>query len=138
MEYNQIGFANIRLPKDNRHVYEYSNSNTFPEEVFIHEFLHTLERNEKDNGNEIISLHDYEKYGYAESRTEGLKEWYKDYMQNSIVGGENKGITDFAYSSKPIQESNFEYSISLNYLQEPQNIIEEIRSIITRVGNLFN
>ena len=129
MEYNQIGFANIRLPKDNRHVYEYSNSNTFPEEVFIHEFLHTLERNEKDNGNEIISLHDYEKYGYTESRTEGLKEWYKDYMQNSIVGGENEGITDFAYSSKPIQESNFEYSISLNYLQEPQNIIEEIRSI---------
>lgn len=138
MEYNQIGFANIRLPKDNSYVYEYSNSNTFPEEVFIHEFLHTLERNEKDNGNEIISLHDYAKYGYTESRTEGLKEWYKDYMQNSIIGGANRGITDFAYSSKPIQESNFEYSISLNYLQEPQNIIEEIRSIITRVGNLFN
>ena len=137
MEYNQIGFANIRLPSDSTNVYEYSNANLFPEEVFIHEFLHTLERNEKDNGNEVISLHDYAKYGYTESRTEGLKKWYRDYMRNEIDGGQDGGLTDFAYSSKPIQNSNFVYSMSLDYFKEPQNIIEEIRSIVERTVKLF-
>lgn len=137
MVYNQIGFANIRLPSNNTNIYKYSSSNTFPEEVFIHEFLHTLERNEKNNGNEVISLHDYELYGYSNERYVGLKEWYRDYLQNNITGGENKGLTNFAYSSKPIQNSNFQYSIFLDYLKEPQNIIEEINSLIRRIGNLF-
>lgn len=137
MEYNQVGFANIRLFEDNNNSYEYSNSNTFPEEVFVHEFIHTLERNEKDNGNDIISLHDFAKYGYTEDRIVGLREWYRDFMQNSINGGEGRGLTDFAYSSKPIQNSNFEYSIYLDAFDEPQNIIEEIRSLIDRIGRIF-
>lgn len=136
MVYNQIGFANIRLPA-NTNIYKYSSSNTFPEEVFIHEFLHTLERNEKSNGNEIINLHDYEKYGYSNEKYVGLKEWYRDYLQNNITGGGNKGLTNFSYSSKPIQNSNFTYSMTLDYLKEPQNIIEEIKSIIDRIGRLF-
>lgn len=139
MEYNQIGFSNIRLPDDrNSKIYQYSSNNTFPEEVFIHELLHTLERNEIENGNDIAKLHDYEKYGYIQDSKNGLKEWYRDYMQNTINGVENKGLTDFAYKSKPIQNSNFEYSFEINSLDEPNNIIEEINSIIRRIGRLFN
>ena len=138
MEYKQIGFSNIRLP-DNRNsgIYEYSIFNKFPQEVFLHEFLHTLERNEQENGNQIAKLHDNEKYGYTESATEGLKEWYEDYMQNTIENAPNMGLTDFAYASKPIHESNFEYGIELDYLDEPDNIIEEIRSIIDRIWKVF-
>ena len=138
MEYKQIGFSNIRLP-DNRNsgIYEYSIFNKFPQEVFLHEFLHTLERNEQENGNQIAKLHDNEKYGYTESATEGLKEWYEDYMQNTIENAPNMGLTDFAYASKPIHESNFECGIELDYLDEPENIIEEIRSIIDRIGKVF-
>ena len=139
MRYNQIGFSNIRLPDDrNSKIYKYSSYNEFPEEVFLHEFLHTLERNEIENGNNIIALHDYEKYGYTEDGSDGLKEWYEDYTQNSINGGENKGLTEFAYKSKPIHEDNFEYSVELDYFNEPQNIIEEINSIIKRIVRLFN
>ena len=138
MEYKQIGFSNIRLP-DNRNsgIYEYSIFNKFPQEVFLHEFLHTLERNEQENGNQIAKLHDNEKYGYTESATEGLKEWYEDYMQNTIDGGENKGLTQFAYSSKPIHDSNFKNPLELTYLEEPDTIIEEINSIINRIEKLF-
>ena len=138
MEYNRIVFSNIRLP-DNRNsaIYKYSSGNTFPQEVFVHEFLHTLERNEKENGNNIADLHDYEVYGYSENNANGLEEWYKDYMQNTIQNGEGKGLTDFAYSSKPIQKSNFEFPIELNYFDEPNNLIEEINSIIERIGRLF-
>lgn len=139
MRYNQIGFSNIRLPDDrNSKIYKYSSYNEFPEEVFLHEFLHTIERNEIENGNNIIALHDYEKYGYTEDGSDGLKEWYEDYMQNSINGGENKGLTEFAYNSKPIHEDNFKYSVELDYFNEPQNIIEEINSIIKRIVRLFN
>ena len=139
MEYKQIGFSNIRLP-DNRNsgIYEYSIFNKFPQEVFLHEFLHTLERNEQENGNQIAKLHDNEKYGYTESATEGLKEWYEDYMQNTIENAPNMGLTDFAYASKPIHESNFEYGIELDYLDEPNNIIEEIKSIVDRIGKIFS
>lgn len=139
MEYNGIGFSNIRLPNDrNSKIYEYSNSHTFPEEVYVHEFLHTLERNEKENGNDIANLHDYELYGYSNNSRNGLEEWYKDYMQNTIRNGANKGLTDFAYSSKPIQESNFAYSIELHNLDEPSNLLEELNSIGKRIGRLFN
>ena len=139
MEYDQIGFSNIRLPDDrNSRIYQYSNYNSFPEEVFVHEFIHTLERNEMENGNNIAELHSYAEYGYTQDAYTGLKTWYEDYMQNTIKGGENKGLTDFAYTSKPIHNSNFNYPIELDDLDEPKNIIEEINSIIKRVVKLFN
>ena len=139
MEYEQIGYSNIRLPDDkDSEIYEYSSNNRFPEEVFIHELLHTLERNEIENGNDIAELHDYGNYGYKQDSVYGLKEWYIDYMQNTIDGGENKGLTEFAYKSKPIHESNFNYPIELDDLDDPDNIIEEISSIIRRVVRLFN
>ena len=106
--------------------------------MFVHEFIHTLERNEMENGNNIAELHSYAEYGYTQDAYTGLKTWYEDYMQNTIKGGENKGLTDFAYTSKPIHNSNFNYPIELDDLDEPKNIIEEINSIIKRVVKLFN
>lgn len=139
MEYDQIGFSNIRLPSDqNSGLYTYSATNTFPEEVFVHEFLHTLERNEMENENDIIELHDYATYGYVDDNVDGLRAWYKDYMLNTINGGEGKGLTDFAYSSKPVHESNFVNSTKLDYLDEPENFIEELEILIKKVPYLIS
>lgn len=139
MEYRQIGYSNIRMPDNvESSAYEYSIYNTFPQEVFLHEFLHTLERNEQENGNDIAELHDNDAYGYDGSGRDGLKQWYEDYMQNKIRNGEGKGLTDFAYESKPLHASNFTSAIELNALKEPSNLIEEINSILNRVGRLFN
>ena len=46
MDYYGIGYSNIRLPNSSKsYMYKYdSRINTFPEEVFLHEFLHSLER----------------------------------------------------------------------------------------------
>lgn len=142
MDYYEIGFSNIRLPdSSNSYIYKYDERvNTFPEEVFIHEFLHTLERNEKEYGNSnLTSLHDYEKYQYKREDLIGLKEWYTAYMQNLIKNskGEKVGLTQNAYMSKPIHESNFKYSYELNALKEPKNFIEEMGSLINRIKQLF-
>ena len=50
MDYLGIGFSNIRLPNSEKsYTYQYNyRINTFPEEVFVHEFLQTLERNSKE------------------------------------------------------------------------------------------
>lgn len=50
MDYYGIGFSNIRLPNDSKsYIYKYdSRINAFPEEVFLHEFLHSLERMHKN------------------------------------------------------------------------------------------
>lgn len=134
MEYNQIGYSNIRLPDDRASsIYQYSSTNRFPDEVLAHEFLHTLERNEQENGNKIANLHDYEQYGYESSDVYGLFNWYSDYMQNTIKNAKDKGLSDFAYASKPIHESNFAYSIETDAFDLPENFIEEIGSIWDRI-----
>ena len=46
MEYCGKGLSNIKINDERQ--YSYSTTNTFPEEVFIHEFLHTLERNAEE------------------------------------------------------------------------------------------
>ncbi len=91
MEYKGKGFSNIRMPTDiNSKEYVYNEKNNkFPEEVFIHEFLHTLENNAKKNGYNVPELHSNEKYGYYENDTNGLYNWYKAYMTSTI---ENKNI----------------------------------------------
>ena len=66
MDFNGIGFSNIRLPNDTAsYIYTYNSYiNTFPEEVFIHEYLHSLERILQERDYIIPELHDYNKYGY--------------------------------------------------------------------------
>ena len=106
-----IGFSNIRIPNENAALlYTYSNFNTFPEEVFVHEFLHNLERIENECKNEIPELHSYKEYGYSEDDTEGLKKWYIDYMTSNI-NNKNIGLSKEVYSMKPVHDSYFRTSI---------------------------
>ena len=90
IDYYGIGFSNIRLPdKESSYLYQYDASrNTFPEEVWVHEFLHSLERTQKEYGYSVPALHDNEKYGYQNQRLVGLFEWYKDYMRKNITDNE--------------------------------------------------
>ncbi len=134
MDLYGIGFSNIRMSNvKNDYTYQYEyRINTFPEEVFIHEFLHTLERNLVEDGYEIPALHDYEKYGYKEERLIGLKNWYEDYMNCKILDETTKeyvGLNEITYTLKPVHESDFKYSVEIEFNKEPQNILEEIKSL---------
>ncbi len=138
MDYLGIGFSNIRLPNSDRsYTYKYdSRVNTFPEEVFIHEFLHSLERNAEEYGYDIPRLHDYEKYGYIDEKLVGLKKWYKDYMNCNIKTAEgNIGLNSNVYKYKPNSEEDFKFSYKLDEFKEPQNIIEELKQIVIKALN---
>ena len=139
MDYYGIGFSNIRLPNDSKsYIYKYnSNINTFPEEVFLHEFLHSLERNAKEYGYERPELHDYEKYGYKNEKLIGQKTWYTDYMNKNINTTSGKiGLPEEIYTLKPAKNSNFKYSYQMEEeFKQPENIIEEIKELIDNVIN---
>lgn len=138
MDYYGIGFSNIRLPNSSKsYIYKYdSRINQFPEEVFLHEFLHSLERTAKEYGYEIPELHAYKDYGYENEYLTGQREWYRDYMNKEIATSNEKvGLPNEIYTLKPAKKSNFEYSYELEDVYvEPENIIEEVRGIF---DNLF-
>lgn len=143
MDLNQIGFSNIRLPNDpNNYVYIYHPSiNTFPEEVFLHEFLHSLERNLKEYGYDRPELHSNETYGYEEEQLNGLKYWYQDYMQCKIYDEKNSeyiGLNPIVYKLKPTAENEFKYSIETKFNDEPDNIFEEIIGMFKVLLTSFN
>lgn len=136
MDYLGIGFSNIRLPNSEKsYIYKYdARINTFPEEVFIHEFLHTLERNAKEYGYERPELHSYAQYGYEDQKLIGLKNWYQDYMRRNIsYQGTKIGLPPEVYKMKPIKESDFTYCVTLDVMKEPRNIIEKIKNIIQKI-----
>lgn len=138
MQFCGKGFSNIRIANNADGTYKFSNRNTFPEEVFIHEFLHTLERNSEEYGFTVPALHSYSDYGYKESNTDGLRTWYIDYMNKAIkTSNGNIGLDEEIYKYKPIQLSNFQFSNKLNYLDEPKGIVQNIQSITDKVINLF-
>ena len=113
MDYYGIGYSNIRLPNNSQsYIYKYDTRiNTFPEEVFLHEFLHSLERTAQEYGYEVPDLHDYETYGYKNEALIGQKEWYKDYMNKQIKTTSGYiGLPKEIYTLKPAKNSNFEYS----------------------------
>lgn len=133
MDFLEIGFSNIRLPeKEGRHMYEYKTYHTFPEEVFVHEFLHTLERNSNEFGLDIPKLHDYKDYGYENSDSVGLKNWYADYMNKRILyNGEYVGIDESLYTvSKPCNQVNFVNSEEIEFDKEPENIVQTVKLFI--------
>ena len=138
MDYYGIGYSNIRLPNDSRsYIYKYdSRINTFPEEVFLHEFLHSLERNAGEYGYEIPALHDYEKYGYENEALTGQKQWYTDYMNKEIqTTNGNIGLPPEIYTLKPAKNSDFNYSYEIeDTFKQPENIIEEIIGIFSNLG----
>ena len=137
MDYYGIGFSNIRLPNDSKsYIYKYnSRINTFPEEVFMHEFLHSLERTAKEYGYNIPNLHDYKIYGYENEPIIGQKNWYTDYMNKEIeANGAQIGLPPEVYNLKPAKNSNFTYANELkDKFKEPENIIEEIEQIINNL-----
>ena len=137
MDYYGIGYSNIRLPNDSKsYIYRYNSQiNTFPEEVFLNEFLHSQERNAQEYGYERPQLHDYEKYGYKNEQIIGQKKWYTDYMNKAIkTSSGNIGLPEQIYTLKPAKNSNFEYSYKIeNQFKEPENIIEGIREFINNL-----
>ena len=139
MDYHDIGYSNIRLPNDEKsYIYKYDPSrNVFPEEAFVHEFLHTAERISADNGYEYPILHDYEKYGYKVEPKTGLRQWYKDYMSKTIQmsHGIKVGINPDIYYIKPVHSSAFTYSMEIKFDNDPSNIIEDIKSIFGVIAN---
>lgn len=142
MEYRNIGFSNIRLPNsESNYIYKYDERvNTFPEEVYVHEFLHTLERNAEEYGYERPELHSYEAHGYKAQNIIGLKNWYADYMNKQIKSSTegNIGLPAEIFTKKPSKTSDFVYSRKLDHLKEPQNILEELNGIFKKIVNLFN
>lgn len=142
MSYAGMGYSNIRLPNDNKsYTYRYNAlRNTFPEEVFLHEFLHTLERNQMSYGEDVPALHSYKEHGYKNEALIGQREWYRAYMQCNINSSNGKiGLKDFVYKSKPVHESDFNYSYNLSkkYYIEPKNFIDDFKFILKRVKNAF-
>ena len=141
MDYYGIGFSNIRLPNDTQsYIYKYNTRiNQFPEEVLLHEFLHSLERNAEEYGYEVPALHDYEKYGYKNERLIGQKNWYEDYMNKNIEAAEGKiGLPEEIYTLKPAKSNNFQNAYKLEEFKEPQNLVEEIKQILRQVGQRLN
>ena len=142
MDYYGIGFSNIRLPNEEKsYIYKYNTRvNQFPEEVFLHEFLHTLERNAKEYGYERPELHDYEKYGYKNEKLYGQEKWYKDYMNKNIETSNGKiGLPEEIYSLKPAKTSDFQNSYLIKTVfKQPTNFIEEIQEVVRKVFNKIN
>ncbi|MBR2744215.1 MAG: hypothetical protein IKE01_02820 [Clostridia bacterium] len=130
MEYGDVGFSNIRMPSSkssNIYVYD-ENSNVFPEEVFVHEFLHSLEKNAVKYGFNVPALHSNENYGYKKQASIGLYNWYKDYM-NSNISDEKLGLDTQIYKLKPIKDENFcKYKIADDF-EDVTNIIERIKLV---------
>lgn len=104
--------------------------NTFPEEVFLHEFLHSLERTAQEYDYDIPALHDYEKYGYKEENLNGLKSWYKDYMNKNVKSSKGYiGLPKEVYAMKPAKNTDFKYSYQIDEFHEPKNLIEQINQL---------
>ena len=142
MDYYGIGFSNIRLPNDSKsYIYKYNTRiNQFPEEVFLHEFLHSLERNAEEYGYERPELHDYEKYGYKNEILIGQKKWYTDYMNKNIktnIG--NIGLPEEIYTLKPAKNSNFEYSYKMEeeFKEGFGDILKIPSRILEGLGRIF-
>ena len=130
------GFSNVRIIQQQTNNYT---TNTFTEEVFVHEFLHTLERNARENGYEVPNLHDYNVYNYVDDRNDGLRKWYIDYMNKNIknYSGDYIGLPKEIYTIKPVKSTDFTYSLKLDKLEEPKNIKQAINSIIYQMKRLF-
>lgn len=139
MDYYGIGFSNIRLPNDTSKSYAYkynSHVNIFPEEVFLHEFLHSLERNLTECGYDIPALHDNQKYGYENQQLIGLKNWYKDYMTCKVWDIENNkyvGLNEIVYKIKPAHKSDFSNAQEMEFIKEPENILDDIVEIVKTI-----
>ena len=134
MHYNSLGYSNIRLPltyNSGRHMFIYDkNINTFPEEVFVHEFLHNLERVSKDMDIDYTSIHSYQEYGYANHSVRKLKTWYTDFLNKEITNSNSNdfyGLEEDVYKYANLANaSDFKNTKEIDFDNEPENIKEAI------------
>lgn len=132
MIYDNIGYSNIRISDKVLGTYQSSNINFFTEEVMLHEFLHTLERNSMLLNNQTIALHDYEKYGYKSEGRYGLRKWYLDYMQKNVNG--NLGLEKEAFHTQPVSEKNFKSRKNITeILYNRQNFVQKMSEAISKI-----
>ena len=134
MDLYGIGFANVRMStSSNDYTYKYDyRINIFPEEVYLHEFLHTLERTLMDYGYNIPELHDSEKYGYEQENLIGLRQWYQDYMRCNVLDrstNERIGLDEKVYTFKPAHKSNFQFPMEIEFNKESKSIFYDIKSV---------
>lgn len=137
MDMYGIGYSLVRINRNsNVYTYKYGITNQLPEEVYLHEFLHTLERNLSERDLEVPALHNYKDYGYSEKMTDGLKQWYQDYMRKLVLDKtKNKyvGLDLSAYATQPPNKNDFKYAIDIEFNHEPQNIFEDVLNIIDAI-----
>ncbi|MFO0793392.1 MAG: hypothetical protein U0586_04940, partial [Candidatus Brocadiaceae bacterium] len=79
---NGAGYAMVQLPINFQ-----AWGSTYPEEIIVHEWLHTVEGFYRGFGYAVPSLHDAEKYGYKPDGNGSWHRWYEDYMQNKVWNG---------------------------------------------------
>lgn len=133
MLYDNMGFSNIRISDESMRLYMTTYYNYFPEEIILHEFLHTLERNSSRYGYNTIALHDFADYGYKNESRYGLKKWYRDYIRNSINNTEN-GIRKDIYYTQPVCEKNFKKREDVTkVIYENQNLLQKINEGISKI-----
>lgn len=142
MDYLGVGFSNIRMPNNPKsNIYKYHEvTNPFPEEVYVHEFLHSLERNSFERNIERPELHDYEKYGYETDSHSGLKEWYTDYLNKEIVdkNGKKVGLDSEVFYSQKVNSSDFEEKEILEFDREPKNLFEAAKLLLENVTKIID
>ena len=133
MKYNNLGYSNIRVSNGSIGLFFTSYTNHFPEEVILHEFLHTLEKNSIELGYPTIRLHDFKEHGYINDVKLGLKVWYRDYITNSIKGTKN-GIREKVYYTQPVSKKNFISRENVTkIIYERQNLIQKINESISKI-----
>lgn len=142
MDLYGIGFSNIRFSSDNINYVHCYNSriNTFSEEVFVHEFLHTLERISKEHGYDTIELHSFKDYGYSDEGINGLSDWYEDYLKGKILDKKTNqyvGLNENVFRYKPANENNFKFALEVKYNEEPSNIIEEVKGLFNVLSEVI-
>jgi hypothetical protein len=117
-EYYGMGFSNIRLSNNENNLKYSKEINEFPEEVYVHEFLHSLERTMVEANYEIPALHDNLKYGYEVESSTGLKDWYKAYMTKTVLDNETGtyvGLYSEVYTMKNATNKYFQNSVPIKY-----------------------
>ena len=120
--------------------------NTFPEEVFIHEFLHSLEYVSKEAGIEYPLIHNYSDYGYENETAVKLKGWYTDFLNYEILNpntNEYCGLDERVYAlANPVDNSDFIVTYEVEFDNEPENIVEAIqmlyKTVKFNINNLIN
>ncbi|MGL5087404.1 MAG: hypothetical protein ACRC68_17085 [Clostridium sp.] len=102
---NGATYAAVRLFDSDHSLWYFDPRNAeYPEEVFIHEWLHGVEQTLAQKGYAGPWTHDAEEYGYTTNNRGSWNSWYRDLMQGNITDpatGKKIGITPDLWKIKP-------------------------------------